>query len=270
VIGLAFDIEYQHTAISCLPLEIFQKLVSRSQSSMNKKCRFARQFNRACAAFKIFDGCNQFLLPLDVDYPHLSLLVCLQKRCDRDSQSSLKAVHFYATEQPSPETMAALGDFCRQRSIPFSGIRVEPPTDRAHLKRIYYETALALGVNKVALVDSLDYIDATILSNMAFSGVFSAPSVCEPFQPEDGGPEVTFVRPMCLITDEEIIQSGKGCAFPNAPTGIALAEEPFMEPARRAIGHMLADGNVRLNFFNAQFKIEKKYVGGGTDGAGDD
>jgi hypothetical protein len=25
-----------------------------------------------------------------------------------------------------------------------------------------------------------------------------------------------------------------------------------------------------LNFFNAQFKIEKKYVGGGTDGGADD
>jgi hypothetical protein len=40
-----------------------------------------------------------------------------------------------------------------------------------------------------------------------------------------------------------------------------------MATARVAIGHMLADGNVRLNFFNSQFKIEKKYVGDGTNSA---
>jgi hypothetical protein len=233
--------------------------------SMNKKSRFSRQFNRACAAFRILDGANHFLVPLDANPAHLSLLISLQKRSDRDSQSSLRAVHLHSAAQPDAATVAFLGDFCLQRSIQFAACRVDPPTDRADLKRIYCETALAFGATKVALVDSLDYIDATILSSMAFQGVFSAPPVCEAFQGCPAQPPVTFVRPLCLLTDEEIATAGKTCGFPNAPTGIALPEEPFMEPARTAIAHILFDGNVRLNFFNAQFKIEKKYVGGGVD-----
>jgi hypothetical protein len=236
--------------------------------SMNKKSRFCRQFNRACAAFKILEGPNHFLVPLDADYAHLSLLISLQKRSERDSQSSLKAVYLHTTDQPDPSTISFLSDFCTQRSLPFAACRADPPADRPHLKRIYCETALAFGATKVALIDSLDYLDATILSSMAFQGVFAAPSVCEVFQ--SGEAAITFVRPLCLLTDEEIACAGRSCGFPNAPTGILLPEEPFMQPARTAIAHMLFDCNVRLNFFNAQFKIEKKYVGGGTESGADD
>jgi tRNA(Ile)-lysidine synthase TilS/MesJ len=163
-----------------------------------------------------------------------------------------------------PQTVAFLEKFCAERNIPFSVQRVESPSGRAHLNCIYHGVALALGTDRVAVTDSLDYIDATILSNMAFEGIFTGPSVCEQVQTGPDHPPITIVRPFCLLTDEEIQKTAAGCGFPNAPTGMRLLEEPFMEPARRAIRHMLADGNVRLNFFNAQFRVEKKYVGCGA------
>jgi hypothetical protein len=235
---------------------------------MNKKTRFMRQFNRACAEFKICEGTTQFLVPVDADGPHLCLLCALQKRSDRSCQHlptvPVRAVHLYSDNHPAPQTVSFLDKFCAEHNIPFSVQRVEPPSCRAHLSYIYQSVALALGTDRVAVKDSLDYIDATILSNMAFEGIFTGPSVCEQVQCIPDRPAITIVRPFCLLTDEEIQKTATGCGFPNAATGMRLVEEPFMEPARRALSHMLADGNVRLNFFNAQFKVEKKYVGCGT------
>jgi hypothetical protein len=237
---------------------------------MKKKSRFSRQFNRACAEFRIFDGPNNFLVPIDADPPHLLLLIALKKRCDRDPHSTITAVHLYATAEPMPSTVSFLAHFCQEQSIAFASRRVEPCGDRIALKKSYYDTAVDFNAAKVAVVDSLDYIDATLLSNMAFEGIFSGPSVCEPVQIDGDRPPVTFVRPLCLLTDAEIEAAGREFGFESAATGIALAEEPFMSPAREAIAHMLADGNVRLNFFNAQFRIEKKYVGDGTSGVVDE
>jgi hypothetical protein len=237
---------------------------------MKKKCRFSRQFNRACAEFKIFEGSNHFLVPVDTDYPHLLLLLALQKRSERYPQSSIKAVHLYSSAQPVSDTISFLSQFCRDHGIPFSAIRADLPSDRVTLKQLYYETALSLNATKVALSDSLDYIDATLLSSMAFEGIFSGPPVCEVIQSDTKRTPVTFVRPLCLLTDDEIAAEGRGIEFPDRPTGITVAEEPFMETARRALVHMLGDGNVRLNFFNAQFRIEKKYVGDGTVSGPDD
>lgn len=231
---------------------------------MKKKCRFSRQFNRACAEFRILDGPNHFLVPVDVDPPHLLLLIALKKRCDRDPHSTITAVHLYATPEPAPPTVTFLTQFCQERSTAFAVVRRDPVADRIALKKCFYETALSFNATKVAVVDSLDYIDATLLSSMAFEGIFCGPSVCEPVQIDPDRPPVIFVRPMCLLTDAEIEAAGRECGFQGAATGVTLAEEPFMAPARAAISHMLADGNVRLNFFNAQFRIEKKYVGDGT------
>jgi hypothetical protein len=229
--------------------------------------RFCRQFGRACAKFKLIEVTDHFLVPIDADYPHLSLIFGLQKRCDRGAAAGslpppICAVHFYSSAEPVLETIDYLSSFCAQRKISFGTRRIEPPQDVAELNRIYYDAAIENNCQRVALPDSVDYLGATILTNMSLHGIFSGPSICDTVQMSPDLPQVTFIRPCCLLADSEIAKFGVDSGFRNAPTGFMLEEHPFMQVARQAIDHMVMDSNnVKLNVFNAQFHVQKKYVG---------
>jgi hypothetical protein len=82
------------------------------------------------------------------------------------------------------------------------------------------------------MTDLLDYIDATIFSDVAFEGIFTGPSVCEQVQCGAGCPAITIVRPFCLMTDEEIQKTA---------TGMRLLEKSFMEPIGCATAAGLTD-----------------------------
>jgi hypothetical protein len=234
---------------------------------MSKKSRFCRQFRGACARFQLVDPSDCFLVPIDADHPRQLLVFGLIKRCDRPSSSPpapppIHAVHFYSTDSPVPATVNYLQTFCRTRRVAFSVQKIDQPRDKADLHRIYYETAIAHNCQKVALPDSEDFIAAAILTKMSLTGVFGGPPICEPIQLGPDQPPVTFIRPFCLLTDGELAKSGTDNRFLNAPTGVNVLEDPFMAVAKSALDCMSFDtNNVRRNIFNAQFKIQKKYVG---------
>jgi hypothetical protein len=241
---------------------------------MSKSTRFCRQFGRACARYKLVDGADSFLVPFDADYAQQSLVFGLVKRCDKTSSTPpavppIHAVHFFTTDEPVPATVAYLQAFCRTRKVPLSLEKVDQPRDRPELNRIYCEAAIAHGCRKVALPDSVDFLAATILTNMSLHGVFSPPPVSETVQLAPDQPPVTFIRPLCLLADAELARFGADNKFVHAPTGTRVVDDPFMEIARSALDCMVFDtNNVRLNIFNAQFHVQKKYVGA-SDEAGE-
>jgi tRNA(Ile)-lysidine synthase TilS/MesJ len=171
-------------------------------------------------------------------------------------------VHFYLTQEPAPETVDYLRAFCAARKIPFAIRRVEHPQDESELNRIFYDVAIENQCQKVALPDSVDFLGATILTNMSLHGIFSGLSISDTVQMSPDLPKITFIRPCCMLTDSEIAKFGAENDCRNEPTGIRVEENPFMRVARQAIDHMQMDSNnVKLNVFNAQFHVQKKYVG---------
>ncbi|OHT03942.1 hypothetical protein TRFO_28729 [Tritrichomonas foetus] len=232
---------------------------------MKKFTRFKRQIGKASADFEMIQNGDKFLIPIDTDYPHLSLAAFFQqKNIVLPDSKPLCIIHFHSSEEPSSETVDYLDKFCAKRKITYSCKKVENVTSRTLYKKVLIDTALEFECNKIALPDSLDYLDASILSNMAFNAVFTGPSVIE--KVETDGQTVTFIRPFCYLTDEEIEKLGEVNEFPNAPTGIRISENEEMAIARRAMNHFL-DGtsNIRMNFFNAQSNIQKKYIGNGDN-----
>ena len=232
---------------------------------MRKYPRFGRQFAKACTQFPMFSESDALLVPVDADFAHLSLILWMHKQAEKTKTTkSLKLVHFFSTEEPAPETLGALEKVCASRALTFSVKRVAEPQTLLDLKQIYIDAAIENGCNKVALPDSLDYIDAFILSRMACDAVFTGPSVCESLTVGDKA--LVFIRPFCFLTDDEIAKFAKMSEFENKPTGVMVREEEFMSVARSALQYLLDDSsNIRMNFFNSQFNIQKKFIGSGGD-----
>ena len=248
-------------------IEIFKRFKkSASAIGMRKYPRFGRQFAKACSQFPMFSESDSLLIPVDADFAHLSLILWMHKQAEKmKTTKALKLVHFYSTEEPSRETVSSLEKVCGSRGLTFSTKRVAEPHTVPELKQILIDEAVESGCNKIALPDSLDYIDAVILSRMACDAVFTGPSVCETVVV--GEKTIVFVRPFCFLTDEEIAKFATLCEFVDKPTGIRVGEEEFMGTARAALHYLLDDSsNIRMNFFNSQFNIQKKFIGAGGDG----
>lgn len=230
-----------------------------------KSKRFARQFGKACGDYNIVDPADHFLIPVDCDYAHVSMLHWMQYKTTKMPQHfQITLVHFYDTPEPNTETAEYLKEEADKRKLKLEFKKVEKPADSCQYYKMLVETAIELGCNKVTLPDSLDFCDATILTNMCKKGMFDGLSIVQPVKLNDTAPEVSLTRPFCYLADHEIEKYGQGSEFPNKPTGIILEEEPYMKTARLALIDMIRDyTNVRMNFFHSQFAIQKKYIGTG-------
>ena len=232
---------------------------------MKKYPRFGRQFAKACGRFPMFSESDRLMVPADADYCHLALIAWMHKQAEKMKTSRyLRLVHFYSSAEPSSVTVDTLKAVSRKMNVPLFTRKVVSPKNVNEMKQILCGAAIDLGCNKIALPDSLDYIDACILCRMSCDGVFAVTSICESVN--IGEKTVVFIRPFCFVTDDEIAKFATMNEFENKPTGIRVEEEDFMETARHAIHFLLDDSsNIRMNIFNSQFNIQKKFVGSGED-----
>lgn len=227
---------------------------------MKKFPRFSRQIGKTLIDFPMLEVGDTYLIPIDTDYSHLSLVAFMQlKNHVINNSKPMNIIYFYSTEKISNETTEYLNKFCQKRKIEYSSRKILAE-NRESFKKILIDTAIELNCNKIVLPDSLDFLDATILSNMSFEGVFSGISVIENILIDDK--KIKIIRPFCCITDDEIQQLGQINNFPNNPTGVTFPEDDNLKLSRKAIQHLL-DGtsNIKMNFFNAQFNVQKKYIG---------
>jgi hypothetical protein len=217
----------------------------------------------------LFVSGDQVLVPVDLDIPHCTLLGLMgQKICKKKIQLEIKVVHLFATVEPSYNTMTGLSNFCGSHGLKFDLMakRTRMPNNITDLKNIWCETAIEFKCNKVAVPDSLDFLDATILANMANEGVFTGPAAYEVIRLTSESPAISIVRPLCLFTDEDIELFGTEHNCQSAPTGISIPEADSLGPAREALRHLTTPvANIKLNFFMSQYKINEKFIGAGTD-----
>lgn len=232
---------------------------------MKKFPRFSRQIGKTLLDFPMLKEGDTYLIPIDTDHAHLSLVAFMQLKNHviNNNSKPMNIIYFHSNENIPSETAEYLTKFCQKRKIEYSSKKVFAE-DRESFKKILIDTAIELNCNKIVLPDSLDFLDATILSNMSFEGVFNGISVIEDIFIENKN--VTIIRPFCCITDDEINQLGELNNFPNITTGVTFPEDDNLKISRRAIQNLL-DGtsNIKMNFFNAQFNIQKKYIGTGVE-----
>ena len=233
---------------------------------MKKFPRFTRVMGRLLNDFPMLEKGDSYLVPIDNDYQHLSLVAWLQlKNSAMNDSKEMKVVHFYFGDKPNENTIEALTKFCERRKLSLSTRKVGSESlSRMQLKEILLDAAIEFNCNKIVLPDSLDYIDSTVLSNMAFAGTFTGPLVIEDCQQDDH--EIKFIRPFCNFTDEEIEKVGMKNKFDNEPTGVKVVDDEKLNITKRALSHFLdGSSNIMMNFFNAQYNIQKKYIGEGNN-----
>lgn len=237
------------------------------QESMPKPFpRVAKQFGKAVGQFDLLQGTDKVLVPIDADYPSMSMLYWLHHKTRKmPIHFQIIPVHFYSTPEPSSVTMEILDRFAKKHETTIQSKQITNTSFSDELHKFYVEAAIEFKCNKIALDDSLDYIDAKIIDNMCTHGIFDGPTVKQ-FLPQQN---ITIIRPFAFLTDSEISGFASQSEIPNAPTGVHIAEEPSMAIARQAIQHLLDESsNTRMNIFNSQYSIQKKYIGIGDGSTG--
>jgi hypothetical protein len=232
-----------------------------------KACHFARQFGRTCGDFSLVNdaGGDHFLVPVDHDIPHQTLLWWLHYKA-RKMVHPLRttSVHLYDSDEPDPATVGHLTEFCAKMSSPLILRKVPTVADEPAYRRLLVEVAAAQQCNKVALPDTLDAINAATLTNMALEGVYDGPAISQTVQLAPEAPEVRVVRPFALVRDAHMAAFAAEHEFTEAPTGVRIKERPYVARARRAFEILVGVNpgtNAEMNFFKSQFHIDRKLLG---------
>ena len=230
--------------------------------------QFSKKFGMACGDFGIVDnnGTDKFLIPVDLDYPHQTLLFWMHyKTTKMPKHFKITAVHLFSTQEINQKTDIYFESECQKIGADYIKRKVEQPSNRHEYYRMLLDIATEYNCNKIAIPDSIDFLNALLLTNMSH-GTFNGASIVQPMKLNDDSPEVFLTRPLCYATDVDIENFGKECKFINDPSGITISEEPFIAIARKGLNEFYTEStNVRLNFFKSQFTIQKKYVGIGED-----
>lgn len=235
---------------------------------MKKFPRFWRQFNKAITDFQMLNTDDKILIPIDSDFSHLSLISCLLKKSlNMEPKIPLTIVHFYDQEIPQKNTIDYLESFCKNKKLLLKAKKATLQKKcQIEYKKLLIDAAIENNCNKIAVPDSLDFFDSCIISNMAFQGVFDGPSPVENIQIPEKDYNITIIKPLCYITDEEIIKFGESSEFLNIPTGIKIEEDELIKYSHEGLSLLLDDlSNIRMNLFNSQFNVQKKYIGGGSE-----
>jgi hypothetical protein len=233
------------------------------------KCfpKFARQFGKACGDFRLVedDASDRFLVVLDRDLGSQTLLWWMNyKRNKAPRHFELLALHLYSSDMPDSVCAAYLTEFCKTLKITLEFEKVCQPADF----NAYIQTVARIGIarncNKIALPDSIDWMNASVLSSMANEAVYGGPSPAEDVKVEDLG-EIKVCRPFCYCSDDAIEEWGTVNEYEGNPTGIRVEKNEFMDLAVQALGMLRnVSTNHRMNFFSSRFSIEKKYLGVGA------
>ena len=231
--------------------------------------RLAKQFGKACGEFNLLDGKDKILIPFDLSVPTICLGALLARKASKmPVHFTLVPIHLFSSPEPNPNTKAALDEIVHTFGISDEVTYrcVEQPDDQLALTKLFVSLAQELSCNKVALPDSLDYMDAVILKNMCVNGIFDGPAAHQVSKTESEEP-IAIIRPMTYTRDHEIAKFGKDNEIESAPTGISISEDDAITICREALEMFPVDPstNTYMNFFHSQFAVQRKYVGGSVE-----
>jgi len=174
---------------------------------------FSKKVGRGINRFKMITGGDRILIGVSGGKDSLALSVALaQRKKWVPNRYELAARFIEWREYPlKTEEKKNLEIFFASLSIPFKVVTAAmfPPSLKRSFncylcsrnrKRILFESAESLGMNKIALGHHLDDIIETTLMNLFYQGEFST---MMPVQDFFGG-KLKIIRPMCEVREREI------------------------------------------------------------------
>lgn len=218
-------------------------------------------FGKACAEFKLIDGTDTVLVPFDLTGPSCGLLFWLNFKSRRILvHFKIIPVYFFHGEKPNETILNELNHFCQNLSLNLEVRSVIQPRNQSELYSIYVDAAKELQCNKIALTDSLNYLNQTLLLNMCCNASFDCPALLQNIPSTN----IFIIRPFGLLTDAQISTVSKGNNYPENPTAISIPPDPSLKICKAAIDHLLVPStNISMNLFHSQFTVQRHYIGVG-------
>ncbi len=219
--------------------------------------------------YSLFQGGERVLVGISGGKDSLSLLDLLAAW---NRRSPVK-VHLYAAHIEMEGfghrlDTEALGNFCRQREVPFHLRKVIVDLDRDQAKdkcflcswyrrKALFDLAHDLQCAKLALGHHLDDIVATLLMNMAHKGIFAGMAVKLPlFQGA-----LTLVRPLGRLEEAEVRRYAELCRLE-----VQHQDCPFGKSQSRARMKEVLEGlaaispQAKRNLFLSMSRIRSEYL----------
>jgi len=174
--------------------------------------KIERRFNKAVVDYRMLDDGDRILVAVSGGKDSLALLELLAARSRIfKPRISIVAAHIRLRNIEYLSDAAVLDEFCRSRGVDFHLIESEfdASTDKRkspcflcswNRRKALFETAKALGCNKIALGHHQDDVLVTLLMNMTFQGAFSTMPPALKMNKFD----MTIIRPLCRIEEKDI------------------------------------------------------------------
>ena len=203
--------------------------------------KVVRLFNEALKRYLLIEDGDRLLIGLSGGKDSMALLQLLGQRAKVFfPRFSVEAAYVRMTNIPYQNDEEYLKAFAQQHDVPLHIIETsfDESTDHRHThcflcswqrRKMLFNTAQALGCNKIALGHHKDDFIQTALMNLTFQGHFST---MRPIMEMDKFP-ITLIRPLCLIRETDMQafaqyhgyrQQIKNCPYEDASHRYSMKE----------------------------------------------
>ena len=227
--------------------------------------RVRKMFGKGCGEFRLINPSDKILIPIDADLPTQTLAACVFIKAKKmPEKPSMLLIHFFKGGSVDDQTKAILDEFLSKCPMDIIYEHHDPVSERKELLNVYVEAAIKNDCNKIAIPDTINFIDATILATMCTDGVFNGQDIAQHVQLSPDQPDITIIRPFCYMEDKDIVNFARKNELKEHPTAIYVEEENAVKAARNAIQIVYSEAaNINMNIFKSQFVIQDKYLGAG-------
>lgn len=226
-------------------------------------CHVYKKMGRAIHDYKMLADGDKVLVGVSGGFDSLSLLKLFQMRVRRVPIDFELVVCFVDTDFIKVNT-AVLFEYLRSTGIQY--VVKELALDKSRLncfwcswnrRKLLFETARALGCNKVALGHNLDDIIETTLMNLFFNGEIST---MKPKVALFGG-ALTVIRPLCYIEKKEIVDFSSQFDFPDTQYACSIGKDSQRQAMKDIVSALSREHpSVKQNIFRSLGRIRKEYL----------
>ena len=232
--------------------------------------RLTKRFHKACADYGLIADGDHVLVGLSGGKDSLALVELLGKRAQIFvPRFRVTALHVRVRERAYLSDMSALEKFCQAFGVSLivkdTEITEKPARGEKdpcflcawYRRKVLFETAQALGCNKIALGHHKDDIVETLLMNLVFQGAFATMPPCLPMEKMP----IQIIRPLCLIEEKDLVRYAELQAYPKQ-TRLCPFEK---ESSRAEVKQLLTtlerlNPNVRDSLWGAMQNIKPDYL----------
>lgn len=243
---------------------------SKKENLRTKKERkFESKISQAIKKYNLINEGDRIMIGVSGGIDSMSLLTTLNLRKNYFKENfEIVAIHIEVDNVPYSINKQYIADFCKQNDINFIVEKIhidfekDPSKSKCficswHRRKRLFELTAEHNCNKLALGHHLDDAIETLIINMCYHGCISSmPASLKMFKGK-----IELIRPLMLLTKNEIIAFAKQMNFPQENSSCPYEDKTKRSQAAEIISEMEKRFKpARKGIFNSMSKIHKDYL----------